>query len=261
MSLSWLDRLTLFIHPQRIVLERQPWRGAATRQSADVALPASGEADWQPALAAAEALLKAEGKRGAALRIVVADHFVRYALLPWSENISGNKARLAMARALLKNTLGDKAEKLEIALDHPAFAKNGLAAGIDRQLLAGLRAAAKARRLRLTTLQPRLIAELAARHRQLVDGWFACLDAEWLTLAGLCGGELVSLRNHRASTGDPALLAGELAGLLAAESTAPPGAVAGKKLFIASRQVAVPILAGGWETTNWPAAIGGDAHA
>ena len=257
MSLSWLDRRTLLIHPQRIVLERQPWRGAARRQTAEVALPATGETDWQPALSAAEMLLKADGKRGGSLRIVVADHFVRYALLPWSANISGQKMRLAMARALLKNTLGDKAESLEIALDRQAFGKNGIAAGIDRQLLAGLRAAAKARRLRLNNLQPRLIAELAAHHKQLADGWFASIDHEWLTLAGLRGGEIVCLRNHRASTGEPALLANELAGLLAAESVT----VNAKILSISCSEAALPSLPGNWKTTCWPAVMCGDAHA
>ena len=254
MSLSWLDRLTLFVHPQRVVLERRPWRGTATRQSAEVALPATGDADWQPVLAAAEALLRASGKRGAALRIVVADHFVRYALLPWSENLCGNKLRLGMARALLKNTLGERAETLDIALDRPGFGKSGLAAGVNRQFVAGLRAAAKAQRLRLDSLQPRLIAELAARPKALVDGWLACIDSGWLTLAGLRGGEIGCLHNHRASTGEAAMLAGELAGLLAAERTA----VVGRKLFICSRDVTPPTLGGEWETTLWPALLGGD---
>lgn len=257
MSLSWLDRLTLFIHPQQIVLERQPWRGAISRQSADVAQPANGEADWQPALVAAEVLLKADGKRGGSLRIVVADHFVRYALLPWSENISGQKMRQTMARALLRNTLGDKAEALEIALDRPAYGKNGIAAGVDRQLLAGLRSAAKARRLRLRNLQPRLIAELAGRHKQLADGWFASIDREWLTLVGLRDGEIVRLRNHRANTGEPAMLANELAGLLSSENAA----VNAKNLIISSRDVALPSLPGSWHTTYWPAIICRDAHA
>lgn len=255
MSLSWLDRLTLIIHPQRVVLERQPWRGASSRQASEVAPPAAGEADWQPVLAAAENLLKSAGK-GAALRIVVADHLVRYALLPWSDLVIGQAARLGMARALLRNALGERAETLDIALDRPAFGKNGIAAGIDRQLLAGLRAAAKARRLRLNSVQPRLIAELATRQTQLDDGWLACLDPGWLTLAGVRDGEISSLRNHRASTAEPAILAGELAGLLAAESAT----VNGKKVLISTSVVAVPKLAGGWEITLVEPVAGG-AHA
>lgn len=255
MSLSWLDRLTLFIHPQRVVLERQPWRGALSRQAAEVAPPAAGEADWQPVLAAADALLKTAGQ-GAALRIVVADHLVRYALLPWSEMLTGKAARLDMARALFRNALGERAAALDIALDRPAFGKNGIAAGIDRQLLAGLRAAAKARRLRLNSVQPRLIAELAAQQTQLNDGWLACLDLGWLTLAGVRDGEIASLRNHRASTTEPAVLAGELAGLLAAESAT----VNGKKVLISTSAGAAPKLAGGWETTL-VAPVAGGAHA
>jgi len=256
-SLSWLDRLTLFVHPQRLVLERQPWRGAASRQTAEVGLPVSGAADWQPALEAAEALLKADGKRAAGLRIVVADQFVRYTLLPWSDSLTSKQARQAMARALLKNTLGDKAASLEIAIECPAFGKNSIAAGVDRNLLAGLRAAAKARRLRLNSLQPRLVAELAGKHKQVHDGWVVCIDHGWLTLAGLRGGEISCLRNHRASTEQADVLASELGGLLAAEIAA----VNGKKLFIASHQVAAPKLAGDWETTLWPAVIGGVVHA
>ncbi|UCV21342.1 hypothetical protein [Ferribacterium limneticum] len=255
MSLSWLDRLTLFIHPQRVVLERQPWRGAPSSQAAEVASPAPGEADWQPVLAAADALLKTAGK-GAALRIVVADHLVRYALLPWSDMLTGKAARLGLARALFRNALGERAAALDIALDRPAFGKNGIAAGIDRQLLAGLRAAAKARRLRLNSVQPRLIAELAAQQTQLNDGWLACLDLGWLTLAGVRDGEIASLRNHRASTAEPALLAGELAGLLAAESAT----VNGKKVLISTSAVAAPKLAGGWETTLVTPVAGG-VHA
>ncbi|NTV70190.1 MAG: hypothetical protein HGA71_08600 [Azonexaceae bacterium] len=255
MSLSWLERLTLFIHPQRVVLERQPWRGAPSSQTAEVVPPAPGEADWQPVLAAAEALLKAAGK-GAALRIVIADHLVRYTLLPWSDLLTGKKARQEMARALLRNALGERAAALDIALDRPAFGKNGIAAGIDRRLLAGLRAAAKARYLRLSSVQPRLIAELAAQQAQLNDGWLACLDLGWLTLAGIRDGEIASLRNHRASTTEPAILAGELAGLLAAESST----VNGKKVLISTSAAAAPKLAGGWETTLVAPVVGG-AHA
>jgi hypothetical protein len=208
-------------------------------------------------VAAAEALMKAEGRRGAGLRIIVADHFVRYTLLPWSENLCSNRARQTMARALLKNSLGDRAEPLDIALDRPAFGKNGIAAAVDRHFLAALRALAKAQGLRLGSLQPRLIAELATRPKQLADGWLACIDHGWLTLAGLRAGEIGCLHNHRASTSDPALLAGELAGLLAAESAA----VVGRKLFISSRDMATPALGGEWETTLWPALLSGDVNA
>lgn len=256
MSPSWLDRLTLLVHPQRLVLERKPWRGAVSRQQADVALPVVGEAAWQPVLATAETLL-GTARRGAALRIVIADPFVRYAVLPWSESIIGKPARLAMARALLRNALGERAEILDIALDRPAFGKSGIAAGIDRNLIAALRSLAKVRRLRLYSLQPRLMVELNVRYKQLADGWFACIDEGWLTLVGIREGQISSLRNYRANTADRRMLADELGGLLAAEAM-PPGS---RKLFVSSREVVLTELAGEWETTHWPFVVEGEAHA
>ena len=256
MSLSWLDRLTLLIHPQRVVLERQPWRGALQSQALELAPALTGEADWQPALNAAQRLLAAAGK-GSTLRIVVADPFVRYALLPWSAAISGKKQRLALAQTLLRNVLGEKAQALEIVLDRPAFNKNGLAAGIDRALIDGLRRAAQARRLRLSSIQPRLIAELSAKRQQLSDGWFVSVDHDWLSLVGLHDDDLRLLRNHRIATADPAALASELAGLLASGIAA----VDSKKLFISSGQAALPTLAGDWQTIHWPSAVYRAAHA
>lgn len=253
MSLSLLEHLTLFIHPQRVVLERQGWRGKPSGQMLAVAAPTAGEADWQPAVTAAETLLKANGRRGASLRVVVADPFVRYALLPWSERIVSRTARLAMARALFKNALGDKADSLDLALDRPAFGKNGIAAGIDRGLLAALRGAAKSAGLRLVSLQPRLIVELAAHRRQLADGWFACLDAGWSCLLGLRAGEIISLRNHRAASGEVS----ELAGLLSAGNAT----VGSKKVHVSATGGAALSMGEGWETLILPAAVGGEAHA
>ncbi len=253
MSLSLLERLTLFIHPQRVALERQGWRGKPSRQTLAVAPAAAGEADWQPALVAAETLLQAYGRRGASLRVVVADPFVRYALLPWSERIVGCQARLAMARALLRNTLGDKADAIEIALDRPAFGQNGIAAGIDGHLLTALRGTAKSAGLRLVSLQPRLIVELAAHRRQLDDGWFACLDAGWICLLGLCAGQIASLHNHRAAPG----AAGELAGLMIAGNAT----VGSKKVHISAIGGVAPGIGEGWESRVLVAAVGGDAYA
>lgn len=259
-SLSWLDSLTLFVHPQHLLLERQVWRGAKTRRSVAIAPPVKGEAAWQPVLGGLEALLKADNRKGGSLRIVVADPLVRYALLPWSERIIGDKARQIMAGALLKNALGEKAATLEIALDHAAFGRNGIAAGIDRLFLAGLRGAAKAQRLRLTGLQPGMFVELAGYRKQLADGWFVCLDRRWLALLELRDGEPVSLRNHRLSADDGEGLASELVGILVAGSALAAQAPA-RKVFLVSRGVDVPALPAPWEMTCWPALLGGAEDA
>lgn len=257
MSPSWLDRLTLLVHPHHAVLERHPLRGAGSRRGSAVAPTAPEQTAWQPALAACFALLDARGKRGASLNVVIADHFVRYALLPWSDMLCSPAARRDMGRALLKGSLGEKAGALEITVDPPAFGRSGLAAGIDRDLLAALRAGAKARRLRLASIKPRLIAELAARPKDIGNGWFASVDRDWLTLAGLRDGDVTRLHNHRLSVADPALLAVELGGLLAAGRADVPG----HRLLIVHGDTPAPSRVADWETTCHPYHVAGWVHA
>ena len=227
--LEWPDRLTLIVHPHRAVLERRPLRGESVRQESAVPPATPGEAAWQPALAAGFALLDVRGKQGGALDVVIADHFVRYAQLPWSDTLCSPAARREMGRALLKSSFGEKANALEITVDRPAFGRPGLAAGIDRDLLAALRAGAKARRLRLASTKPRLIAELAERQKEVGNGWFASIDRDWLTLTGFSNGNVVCLHNHR--------------------------------LFIAHGDVPAPSRLADWETTCRPYRFSGAAHA
>lgn len=252
MSLSWLDSLTLFIHPAHVGLERRNWRGASQSHAATVLPAATGEAPWQAAWEAAQALLASHARPGSRLRVVVADQFVRYAVLPWSEAVVGQAARLAMAGALLRQGLGDAAGQLDIALDRAVFGSNGLAAGLPRPLLLAIRQAARAGRLRLQSIQPRLVVELAACRDSLNDGYVVLPEEGWLTLLGVRRGSPCLLRNHRASrpAGD------ELAGLLAAETSA----VDSKKLQILSRQPWPPNL-GDWQVACRPPLMLGGGHA
>lgn len=257
MSLSWLDRLSLYVHPRRVVLERRSWRGAVCRQVLDTAPPAAGGPDWQPALAAVAGVLAADGRRGGRAAVVVADHFVRYAVLPWSDEVSGEGARRAVAQALLRNALGERAEGLEIALDRPRFRQPGLAAGIERAFLDELRAVLRRQHIVMTSLQPRLVRELAAGRRQLgsFDGWFVSAEAERLTLAGIAAGSLVALRNQRVS---PDSLTAELSALLAADCQREPG---GKLFVCTAGGLPLPVLPPPWEIVAWPSALPGGAHA
>ncbi len=75
MSLSWLDRHTLLVHPRHIVLERKPWRGTAQRFTAEVPPAQPDETDWQPALSIEDVTLRREnigaGSVDAQLRLVI----------------------------------------------------------------------------------------------------------------------------------------------------------------------------------------------
>lgn len=256
MSLSWLDRLKLYVHPRRVVLEHRSWRGAVRRQEAVVPPPVPGESDWQPALAAVAGMLAADNRRGGRVEIIVADHFVRYVVLPWSDGITGPRARQAVAHALLRNTLGERVDTLEVALDRPRFRRTGLAAGIERRFVDELRGAFRRRRIAVSSLQPRLVRELASGRKKLADfdGWFVSADPERLTLASLERGSLVALRNQRST---PESLGTELGALLAADCRREPGG----KLFVCTDGLMLPSIPPPWEVAAWPSVLSGVTHA
>ena len=66
----------------------------------------------------------------------------------------------AVARALLRHALGERADTLAVTVEPPAFGRNGLAAGVEQALVDGLRTTARAHGLRLGSLRPRLVVEL-----------------------------------------------------------------------------------------------------
>ena len=253
MSLSWLDRLSLFVHPQRIVLERKPWRGPLERIVRPVPAAIDGASEWQTALDTATTVLPAN--RGGRLNIVIANPFVRYVLLPWSEAVLGDKARLAVARALLQNRLGEQLADYDIALDRASYGRNSLGAAIPRGLLDGLRQLARQNRLRLDRLQPQLAHELLKHRRGPNDGCLAFADDGWLTLVGYRDGDYCLLRNQRTAA-DPAQAQNELLGLLAIEASA----VNPKKLQIFAN-APWPATLGEWQIDCQPPHFPEPAHA
>lgn len=258
MSLSFLERLELFVHPDCVIAQRHAWRRQSRSERHGVAAPGAGQPAWQPALETAVALL-ARAPRGAALRVVVADQFIRYAQLPWSEQFIGQRARLVLAQGILRSTLGERAEDLEIALDRAVFGRDGLAAGIDRNFAAGLRTAARRRQLRFSSLQPRLFAELARHRKKLENGCFVALDAGWLALLEIRDGQVLGLRNHRLAANGDALPLAELSGVLQSLPGRDEAAVP-KRLYLAA-DGALPETLGDWQVVAWPGLFAGAGHA
>ena len=256
MSLLWPERLTLLIHPQRVLLERRDFRGRVACEVA-TALPVADAAVWQGALSAALVLLERCGRRGSRLRIVVADHFVRYALLPWSETMCRPAERRAVALALFRSSLGEKADALEIAVEQARFGQNGMAAAIDRELLDALRTAARKRWLSLVGIQPRLVSELATETKTAEPDWFASIDDGWLSLLGMHAGQLACLHNHRSPTDDPVRRGAELGGLLRDGRIVVPG----QTLSIACAGNAPLPLPGEWKTSVRPYRLHEARHA
>lgn len=213
MSLSWLDWLEIFVHPEKVVVERHRFRGVSSRQMIPVALPVNGEDSWVPAVKALQLALTQDGATRGRVQLVVADHFVRYTMLPWGREVVFRKGRQNVASALFMHALGERAGALEIAVDKPMYGAPGVATGIERAFLAQLRSVLAENKMTIVSLQPRFVREvnLSLRRAQNYSGWFACVDRQRLTLANLAKGKIQGIRNQRTT---PDLLQRDLFALL-----------------------------------------------
>jgi hypothetical protein len=150
------ERLRVALSPDRAALarvRRLPRLRVTGKEVAECA--ASGAAEpWGPPLEALSALLSGPGLDGGSAAVVLSNRFVRYALVPWRDAVTQRKERIRLARHCFRNIYGDAADGWEIRLSDGGFGRNAIASAVDRDLIAGLREAFAARRIRIASVEP-----------------------------------------------------------------------------------------------------------
>lgn len=179
MSRSWRDEIGVHLAPQRLCVVRlkrglKPLPAAENEQG--VQSQVAGH--WRGALTALDELLGKPEWRGAPLRVVLADCWARYAIVPWATDLRTAQERLGHARQLLASTYGDAVSGWEIRLSEAPPGSARVACTIPLELLEAVRAVCTKNQARLATLQPQLIAAY--------ENWRQCLPASgaWFVTVG-----------------------------------------------------------------------------
>jgi hypothetical protein len=140
--------------------------------------------------------------RGKDTSIVVADQFVRYALLPWSDTLKTHEQWLGLARHRFTAIHGPVAADWEIRFAETAPAGPRLACAVDRGLVDALAAASDAHAVNLVSVQPFLVAAFnRLRAGVIAPGsscWLVVEEPGRLTLALLLRGVWATIRSRRA---------------------------------------------------------------
>jgi len=94
----WHDEIGAYLSPHRVCLVRMQ-RGVRPKPIAEheQALESAHAGGWSAPLDALEALLTQPDWQGAHLRVVLADHWARYAIVPWAAALSSTGEQLAHA--------------------------------------------------------------------------------------------------------------------------------------------------------------------
>lgn len=246
MSRLWRDRIAVFLAPDRVdltLVRRGMRRRVAAAHSQECAAGAS-VADWRPAIDALRAALEALGWRRAEAAVTLSNHFVRFALVPGASEAARGDERAALARHALRSTFGERADEWLVALGEPA-AGDGLAAGIDAQLMEALRAALTPASIALAAVRPFFADAFNGARRALAPGaaWLAVAEPGRLCVAHLEAGRWLALRSQRMA--DP--LPEALATLLEQTCLAHGLAAGGEVCFLArDTDGAAPDRVGDW---------------
>lgn len=188
MSLLWRNNtLRIGLAPERIFVS-----GGKSLE-----LAPANDGGWQAALEALPQVLK--GRSGSA-SVVLADQFVRYALLPHNEALKRADEWAALARHRFSLLHGPRADEWEVKIATTAPHGPRLACAVDKALIQGLAGAFVRSALRLASVQPFLIAAFNRIRRRVGHGscWIVVEETGRLTLALIQRGAWVAIRARRA---------------------------------------------------------------
>lgn len=189
MSLLWRDEVGIYLSPWRVCLVRLS-RGLRPKVTAEheQAIESSAHGGWAAASPVLEQCLSQPAWQGAHARIVLADHWVRYAVVPWEASLASADERLTHARQLLISIYGEVVSDWDLRLSETRPQCPRVVCAIPTALVSGLRAACETRALKVTSLQPQLIASYEIWRSRLPAGnaWFVTIEQGSLAAARIC---------------------------------------------------------------------------
>ena len=189
---SWRDEVRIALRPDRVALARvsRRWRPQVSAKHV-VQCSADGTAPWKPCLEALREALQQPFARDADAHLVISNHFVRYALVPWSEHLASDEEKRAWVRHHFAEIYGEPEAALEYRWSEEGPDAACVASAVDAEFIGGIRAAFEPASLRLRSVQPYLMAAFN-RWQRRVEG-----DPVWIVLPETGRVCIASLANGR----------------------------------------------------------------
>ena len=191
MSPLWRDEIGIHLSPGRVCMVRlNRGVGPVVAAEHEEELDCGEAGQWTSTLAAVDRLLAMEDWRNAALRVVLADCWARYAIVPWVGELTFAEEHLAHARQLMLSTYGDALDSWDVRLSERPPGSVRVACSVPASLLEEIRAVCVRHRRKLVSLQTQLVmAYQNWRHMLPSSGaWFVTVGEGTLAAARLGAG-------------------------------------------------------------------------
>jgi hypothetical protein len=156
---SFRDRYCAVLRPDRVDLVR---RGRGLKPPVDfkqsVAVEAGADgAPWLPSVAALSGVIAGKEVGRGELTVVLSNHFVRYLIIPWNDQVGSAEEFERYARISFENVFGEEARTWAVRISPEKLGAPRLGSAIDNELLTALRQVGRDK-LKLVSVQPYLMA-------------------------------------------------------------------------------------------------------
>lgn len=192
----WRDQLFIALQPSRVTLARYRPFARAPKERAVVNCDAGEAAPcWAQVVDCLQQQLSDARWHGTDATVVLSNHFVRYCVTPWQDELSNQEEWHAYARYQFITLYGEQAQHWDIRLSPAPRQHDRLACAIDTGLIERLGGLSG---IRLRSIQPYLMSAFNHWASKLTrqQFWFAVAEDDRLLLALLRDGQWVVLRNR-----------------------------------------------------------------
>lgn len=189
----WPDRYCVVLSPDQLeaVRFRRRLRRVVDFKHAEAYVSDVSGPAWQASTEAFHRFLALPEIGSGKLDLVLSNHFVRYLLVPWNAQIASEEEFRNYAAAMFEEVYGEVSSAWDVSLSAERSGSPRLAAAVDQALLDTIRAAVAKTRLRLTSVQPYLMAAYnrVARPRHEKNFIFMLIEAGRACILAAQGGK------------------------------------------------------------------------
>lgn len=160
MSLLLRDHYSAVLRPDRVdfVRRRRGYKSPIDlKQSVPVAAAADDAPLWLAPVSALQAALAGTAVASGDLTVVLSNHYVRYLIVPWDDNVGSKAEYQRYARIAFENVFGEAARNWMIRVSPERMGAPRLASAIDAELDSALQQVGGSK-LKLVSIQPYLMA-------------------------------------------------------------------------------------------------------
>ncbi len=171
-------------------------RAYSLLEKKNISFEVDAEIPWKNAIEKLESFLLEMEIKPEVTSVVLANHFLRYAIVEGDKALKSGAEQIAFATHRFSQLYGENANSWEVRMDQEYAGAPFIATAVDRGLITGLREMFKSVNLKLDSIQPCLMKAYNLAQSAFVNknAWFVMFEHGNLCLAWLSAGCINTVR-------------------------------------------------------------------